>query len=113
MLLKIFADLDTEKIITVINLYNDFACELGERFRLAPRDFYSRYKDQILFALCFSEGEASQGLFNSLINFRKTRDYSMLPAPDMDQQPAWKKPIRFVVCGAFDDILKQLCETAA
>jgi FkbM family methyltransferase len=105
------------QIITLIDLYDNFAAELGERYWLTSRDFYSNHEKEILLTQNLFKDKASRELFRSLIGFRKTGDYSILSAPDMEHQyfpldiPTWKKPIRFVDCGAFDgDTLRNFVE---
>ncbi|MGA7194471.1 MAG: FkbM family methyltransferase [Anaerolineales bacterium] len=106
------------QIITLIDLYDNFANELGQRYWLTSRNFYSNYEKEILLTQNLFEDKASRELFRSLISFRKTGDYSILSAPDMEHQyfpsdiPFSKKPIRFVDCGAFDgDTLRNFVES--
>ena len=93
---------------TMIDLYDQFAAEFGQYYWLAPRNFYAKYIEEIRLTQNLFADKASRDLFNSLLNFRKTGDYSILPTPDIEHQyfppdvPAWERPIRFVDCGAFD-----------
>jgi len=103
--------------VTLIELYDHFASELGERYWLARRDFYSGNENEIRAVLNLFTDEASRSLFDSLLDFRKSGDYSLLPAPDLAHQyfspdvPPWKYPLRFVDCGAFDgDTLRDLAQ---
>jgi len=100
-------------IITLIDLYDRFPSELGERYWLTSRDFYSRFPDSIRSAHDLLADQTSRDIYNRLIQFRLSGDYSLLPQPDLEHQyfpadiPAWKTPLRLVDCGAFDgDTLK-------
>lgn len=96
------------QIITPIDLYDEFVDDLGVRFWLTKRTYYGDYKEEIKLAANLFADEASHDLYNRLIQFRLTGDYSILPNPDLEHQyfpadiPAWKTPLRFVDCGAFD-----------
>jgi len=95
-------------IISPIDLYDHLAAELGERYWLAPRTFYSEYASPIEAAYALFADDASRQTFASLLRFRITGDYALLPAPDMEHQyfppglPAWTQPLRFVDCGAYN-----------
>jgi hypothetical protein len=59
--------------------------------------------------------EKSRRWLESVVRFRLTGNYALLPAPSLNDQycphdlPAWSNPLRFVDCGAFDgDTLKHL-----
>jgi FkbM family methyltransferase len=96
------------RIITLIELYDWVGKELGNRFWLTSRDFYAGREPLIAAASDLWADEASRALYAATIRFRLTGDYSVLPAPDRQHQyfppelPAWKTPLRFVDCGAFD-----------
>ncbi len=103
------------QIVFPIDLYDEFAGELGDRFWLTKRSFYNDYTKEIDSAANLFEDETSRDLYQRLIQFRLTSDYSILPQPDIEHQyfppdiPAWKTPLRFVDCGAFDgDTLSSL-----
>lgn len=106
------------QIITLIDLYNLFSADLGQRYWLAPRAFYNDYQSKIKEAQNLFTDAASRDLFDSLISFRMSGDYSILPTPDLVHQyvppdiPSWGKTIRFVDCGAFDgDTLRNFIES--
>ncbi|MCL4529160.1 MAG: FkbM family methyltransferase [Chloroflexi bacterium] len=100
--------LDFSRIITPVELYDDFADDLGTRFWLTSRDFYADYRREIDAVSNLFTDETSRDLYNRLIQFRLAGDYSILPGPDLEHQyfpadiPVWKTPLRFVDCGAYD-----------
>ncbi len=98
----------TARIINPIELYDFFGDELGIRYWLTKRDYYFSFKSLIEEVGSIWADEASQSLYTSILEFRIKGDYSSLPQPDLTHQyfppdiPAWKTPLRFVDCGAFD-----------
>ncbi len=96
------------QIITLVELYDYFNNALGIRYWLTKRDYYFSFKSLIEKVGSMWADEASQLLYISILEFRITGDYSLLPPPDFAHQyfpldiPAWKTPLRFVDCGAFD-----------
>ena len=101
------------QIITPIELYDEFTDDLGVRFWMTRRNFYNDYKQEINSTKTSFADKTSRELYESLILFRTSGDYSIIPQPDLEHQyfppdiPAWKTPLRLVDCGAFDgDTLK-------
>lgn len=96
------------RIVNPIELYDFFSDELGIRYWLTKRDYYFSFKSLIQEVGEIWADEASQLLYTSILEFRITGDYSILPQPDLAHQyfpldiPTWKTPLRFVDCGAFD-----------
>lgn len=96
------------RVITPIELYDFFGDQLGTRYWLTKRDYYLPFKSAISEAESIWADEASQSLYTSIIQFRIEGDYSLLPRPDLANQyfpptiPAWKTPLRFIDCGAYD-----------
>ena len=96
------------RIITPVELYDFFGDALGIRYWLTKRDYYFSFKSLIEEAGSMWADEASQSLYTSVLEFRIKGDYAVLPPPDLAHQyfpsdiPAWKTPLRFVDCGAFD-----------
>jgi FkbM family methyltransferase len=96
------------RIVTLIELYDHFGKELGDRFWLTSRAYYKSFEPIIEEAVNIWEDDESKNLYNAIIQFRLTGEYDALPKPDMEHQyfppdlPAWKTPLRFVDCGAFD-----------
>lgn len=97
-----------ERIINPVELYDFFSDELGIRYWLTKKDYYFSFKSLIEEVGSIWADEASQSLYTSILEFRINGDYSVLPQPDLARQyfpldiPAWKTPLRFVDCGAFD-----------
>ena len=96
------------RIITLIELYDHFGKELGDRFWLTSRAYYKSFELFIKEAFDLWEDDESKNLYKAIMQFRLTGEYDALPKPDMERQyfppglPAWKTPLRFVDCGAFD-----------
>jgi len=96
------------RVITLIELYDWVGKELGNRFWLTSRAYYASLEPFISAAFNLWGDETSKVLYAAIIKFRLTGDYTVLPAPDREHQyyppdlPAWKTPLRFVDCGAFD-----------
>lgn len=100
--------LGAQRVIAPVELYDFFADALGIRYWLTRRDYYFSFKILIEEVDSIWSDDASRELYESIIKFRMTGDYSLLPKPDLTHQyfpddiPAWKAPLRFVDCGAFD-----------
>jgi FkbM family methyltransferase len=96
------------RIVTLIELYDHFGKELGDRFWLTARAYYKPFKPIIEEVFNLLEDDASKNLYKAIMQFRLTGEYDALPEPSMEHQyfaldlPAWKTPLRFVDCGAFD-----------
>lgn len=107
-ILERLKSLGAARIITPIDLYDFYGEALGIRYWLTKRDFYFSFMSVIEDVDSMWADEESQSLYAALLEFRITGDYSLLPQPDLRHQyfpldiPAWKTPLRFVDCGAFD-----------
>ncbi len=107
-LLDRLQNLGYRRFITMIDLYDRYAAELGHRYWLASRTFYKSFSSQIEACYRLLHDEASRELFMKILRFRTTGEYSALPSPDTQHQycpsdiPSWKQPLRLVDCGAFD-----------
>jgi len=103
------------QFITMIDLYDHFADELGRRYWLTERTFYTDYEQEIESTANMFSDQTSRDLFESILHFRITGEYDLLPEPDITHQyfpsdlPPWKKPLRLIDCGAFDgDTIKSI-----
>ncbi|GAB6267909.1 MAG: hypothetical protein STSR0002_06490 [Smithella sp.] len=96
------------RIVTLFELYDHFGDELGGRFWLTSRAYYKPLEPFMEEAFNLWEDDTSKNLYKAIIRFRLTGDYGALPKSDMEHQyfppdlPAWKMPLRFIDCGAFD-----------
>jgi FkbM family methyltransferase len=102
-----------EQFISMIDLYDYFAAELGVRYWLTSRTFYGDYKSQIHAANELWSDDLSRETFAKTLQFRITGDFSLLSEPDLEHQyfpldlPPWKQPIRMIDCGAYDgDVIR-------
>jgi FkbM family methyltransferase len=95
------------RIVSVAELYDSFATDLGDRFWLAPRCFYSIAGDRIAAGAELWADKKSAAIYQSLIEHRvRWRPESMprpMPGPQYfpDDVPRSSTAARFVDCGAF------------
>ena len=104
-----------KSITTFLEFYQAFACELGNRYWLTDLEFYRSHGAALEATAALWADDRSRELFERILDFRATGDYSVLPAPETDGQyfpadlPAWPTPLRFVDCGGCDgDTVAQL-----
>lgn len=120
-ILKIITRLEKlgyKNIISVIDPYDYFAKELGNRYWLTSRTNYSSFKNELSAVYELLTDQKSRDLFESIIRFRITGDYPLHSEPDWYHHyfppdlPAWREPIRFVDCGAYDgDTIQAFLQT--
>ena len=95
-------------IVNLIELWDQVGKDLGDRYWLTERAYYKSLEPFITAGLDLWNDETSRSLYAATVRFRLTGDYSVLPLPDSVHQyfptdlPAWKMPLRFVDCGAFN-----------
>lgn len=95
-------------IVSPVEIYDFLDDLLGVRYWLTNRDFYTHCKFLIEEAYSLLADDSSRSLYSSVLEFRVTGNYEVLPAPDFENQyfppdiPAWETPLRLVDCGAFD-----------
>lgn len=96
------------EVVSFLDFHHYFASELGDRFWLTSRAHYEAHEAELVEAQSLWEDAESRRLYASILEFRCTGNYRALPAPDGEKQyfptnvPAWKAPVRFVDCGAYD-----------
>ncbi len=106
------------KIITVIEFYDYFGQDLGNRYWLTSRSWYRSFEKEISDCLGLWADEKSREIFLNTLRFRLTGNYSMCPHPEegnCQYTPFdilnYELPLRFVDCGAFDgDILESFLD---
>jgi FkbM family methyltransferase len=97
-----------KRVISPVEAYAFLGDLLGMRYWLTNPAFYENCKPVIEKAYLLLADDVSRNLYRSILEFRLTGDYKILPAPDLAHQyfpqdiPAWKEPLRLVDCGAFD-----------
>jgi hypothetical protein len=97
-----------KRIVSTVELYDYFGAELGVRYWLTSRDFYPPLATVLEECLALWADETSRDLFRAVLEYRLSGDTTLLPAPDLVNPyhpkaiPAWKTPLRFIDCGAFD-----------
>ena len=105
---KMLADLGFGRVTTYLDLHACFAREIGDRYWLTCHTFYEALKPLIAAGYDLWSDETSRTLYTQLLKFRFTSDYEALPRPELSTQyfptdiPAWRSPLRFVDCGAYD-----------
>jgi FkbM family methyltransferase len=104
-----------KKVYTFLDLHHIFSEKLGRRFWLIGADYYTGKEKHIEDARTLWKDEKSRILYDSIINFRLTRDYTKLLDPEIDKQyfpddvPAWNYPLNLIDCGAFDgDTIREI-----
>lgn len=113
----LLSELGYGRVTSFLDLHSHFSSELGDRFWLTDRSFYSGLEEQVTNGFELWSDEKSRALYMEILKFRFTKDYRALAAPEWHGQyfskdiPAWPTPLRFVDCGAFDgDTLRQMTE---
>jgi FkbM family methyltransferase len=107
-IVKRLRSLNYAEIITPMDLYDDFGDQLGDRYWLTQKSFYSSHRDEIEAARDLFFDETSRDLFNAILQFRTDVGYEALPLPDLKRQyfpadlPFWDMPLRLMDCGAYD-----------
>lgn len=97
-----------KRIIVPVEAYAFLGDLLGMRYWLTNPIFYENCKPVIEKAYSLLADDISRNLYRSILEFRLTGDYKILPAPDLIHQyfpqdiPSWTAPLRLVDCGAFD-----------
>jgi FkbM family methyltransferase len=100
--------LNYAEIITPMDLYDDFGDQLGDRYWLTQKSFYSSHQDELEAVRDLFFDETSRSLFNAILQFRTGAGYEALSRPDLKRQyfpvdlPFWKTPLRLMDCGAYD-----------
>lgn len=97
--------------VSFVDLHARFPADLGDRFWLVDRSFYSASREVIDRAQQVWADELSRAIYRGMIEFRQTGDYASLPVPgasDVQYFPrdiaGWPPadPLPFVDCGAYD-----------
>ena len=103
------------RVTNFLELHDQFAGDLGDRFWLTARSYYFGQEQLAMAGYELWSDEVSRDLYAKTLKFRFSLDYEVLPAPERDNQyfvkdlPPWPAPLRMVDCGAFDgDTLRHL-----
>jgi FkbM family methyltransferase len=114
-ILTLLKSLGYGRVTSFLELHDHYASELGNRFWLTGRSYYSGLEQQASAGYELWSDDISRDIYARILRFRFTMDHEALPAPDGENQyfakdlPPWPTPLRFVDCGAFDgDTLRQL-----
>lgn len=104
-----------DKVIPFLEFYDEFAVEMGNRYWLTKKEYYTNHKNNIAKAYSLLADAKSKNLFTKIVNFRLTGDYELLEQPEEGTQyfphdiPSWNENLRIIDCGAYDgDTLKQV-----
>ena len=107
-IIKRLQDVGFKRIVSTVELYDQFGSQLGVRYWLVSRNFYPPFATVLEQLDNMWADETSRSLYRAIIEFRLTGNATVLPAPDLGTQyhpndiSGPKTPIRFVDCGAFD-----------
>src|SRR3989304_4144600 len=74
------------QFISMIDLYDFFAEQLGARYWLTSRTFYQSHQSDIETIYNLWSDEVSRAVYSSLLRFRITGDFALLPTPDIQHQ---------------------------
>jgi len=103
------------RVTNFLELHDQFAGELGDRFWLTARAYYLGQEQLAMAGYEIWSDDVSRDLYAKTLKFRFSLDYEVLPVPERDNQyfvkelPTWPTPLRLVDCGAFDgDTLRHL-----
>ncbi len=106
------------RVISFLDFYDHFSAELGDRYWLTDKSFYVELQSIIEEGFKIWADDISRHLYASILKFRFTNDYSVLPPHDYENQyfpkdiPQWLNPLRFIDCGAYDgDTLRNMLKT--
>jgi FkbM family methyltransferase len=115
LLVLLLKNLGYGQVTDFLELHDQFAEELGDRYWLTARNYYCGKEEPAAAAHELWSDETSRDLYARVLRFRFFMDQAALPAPDQNRQyfpqdlPSWPSPLRFVDCGAFDgDTLRQI-----
>ena len=92
----------------MVEFYDRFFVEMGERYWLTTRALYADWQEEILAGYALWSDEKSRGLYQALLQLRLKGDYACIPEPDLTNQyypqdlPSWEDPLLLVDCGAYD-----------
>lgn len=105
-IIKKLKTLGYRRIISFLELHRNFPKILGTKYWLTEMSFYKSYKSHIFETFNLWSDKISQQLYTSILKFRFTGNYNILPKPDIKSQyfppdlPKWKTPMRLIDCGA-------------
>lgn len=109
------AALGWKNIVRFTDFHAAFAAELGNRYWLTDREYYRPLAAPLAAARALWADDKSRAVYDSILRFRFSGDYTMLTPPDLEKQyfpadlPAWPSSLRLVDCGAYDgDTLRQV-----
>ena len=104
-----------DKVVPFLDFYDNFSEEIGNRYWLTKKDYYTDHENNIAKAYSLLADEKSKDLFTKIVNFRLTGDYELLDKPEEGTQyfpndiPSWNENLRIIDCGAYDgDTLRQI-----
>ena len=106
-LLKELRQAGWRSAVSLFQVYDSFAGELGTRFWLGPLATYRDQIGQIREARELWTDEKSRRLYETILALRLTGSEDHLPVKEGSQYfpadvPPWPAPLRLVDCGAFD-----------
>ena len=95
-------------VLTMVDYANAFSDDKTFRYWLSPRSIILEGQHEIQKLYGILADNESEHWLDSILNFRMTGDYSLLPTPDTANQYVpqdlrrWSNPLRFIDCGAYN-----------
>jgi FkbM family methyltransferase len=97
-----------KKVLSFYELYRMMPEEFGDRYFLAPGEFFRKNRGVIMETEKLWADEKSKELYARIVAFRYTADMKYSPAPEKNgfnyfpgDIPGWDAPKRLIDCGAF------------
>jgi len=116
-------DLGFKSVLTMIDVFDLVSDVLNDRFWLTKKEYYRSSSTNLEEGYYLWEDDKSKNLYKSIIEFRMSGNYGLLPEKDEPQYfpkdiPQWNEPIRMIDAGAYDgdtikDLLKEKNEVSS
>ncbi len=107
-LIKHLSSYGFSSVLTMVDYANAFSDDKNFRYWLSPRSIILEGQHEIQKLYGILADNESEHWLDSILNFRMTGDYSLLPIPDTANQyvpqdlPRCSNPLRFLDCGAYN-----------
>lgn len=106
-----------DRVFSLVDVYDYFVKELGDKFWLTDRTYYLSREREIERGAGIWADEKSKNLYESVLQYRMTGNCAGLPSPDPGQYlptdvPRWNEPVRLIDAGAYDgDTIRSFVES--
>lgn len=95
------------KVASIVQVYDWFLPELGDRFWLTGRESLRANAAAITEAAGVWADDASRAMYSAVVEYRLTGNHELLPEPNPERQylphdvPTWHTPVRLIDGGAY------------